>query len=321
MKRAQSLVLAITVSASGRYSPTPSTVVKRTTQLLPAPMTLIDQQMISEVLNARVSKLHLSWNSIDNRGAQIISRFLLDEACAIEEISLCLNIIGMRGAKLLFDAIQSNRSLKRINLIAAFRVNPSGCWIPEALRSNSCLQEMDLSQNKLMASGAEYLEEALTLNSSLKKLGLKSNDISDEGVRCIARGLLFNSSLTELNLSSNGITAHGADHLAKALIRNSTLQYIDLSDNYLRSQGAETIAIALKLNTAVKKLRLDSNIVVSRGRSLDRMCDNLKTKVFLTELNLGGNRIRDTGAIWIGSALRENSVLQVLTLSDNEIKS
>jgi hypothetical protein len=129
------------------------------------------------------------------------------------------------------EAIESNHFLKRIDRIAAFRVNPSGYWMQEALSCNSCLRDYDSSQSQNLVKRL-YQRECC--------LDLMCDNLKNEAF------------LAELNPGENRIGDTGAGWM---------LQVIRLNENKIGNEGAKSIYEAIKYNknTALHEIHFSEN--------------------------------------------------------------
>ena len=117
------------------------------------------------------------------------------------------------------------------------------------------------------------------------ELNISYNKIGDKGAICIATCLGTDiCTIRTLNVSNCGISDEGTESLARALAVNKSLQELDVSENEVAR-----IAIALNTNTTLKTLNM-------------RKCG-----------------ITYEGAVSLTRALAENSSLQQLDVSDNNV--
>jgi Ran GTPase-activating protein (RanGAP) involved in mRNA processing and transport len=157
----------------------------------------------------------------------------------------------------------------------------------------------------------------------------------------IAKALRTNSTLHTLLLEYNydfGDDNHkigniGAVALAKALESNTTIQRLGLDRNNIGDEGARALAEALKNSSALQMLwksvsNLNSPKRTSMGVHMDNviadprfLADAWKQAKTFSSLRLGlrGNKIGNDGATALAEALKGDSRLQRLDLSDNNI--
>ena len=136
--------------------------------------------------------------------------FRHDEACpagvlqGITELDISLNNIGDDGIAHLATALQTNTTIKILNIS---------------------------SNHGIAVNGAKSLGRALSVNSSLVQLDISDTCIEDEGVAHIANALQTNTTMKILYVSDCGISDKGAESLARALSVNSSLEKLVISLN------------------------------------------------------------------------------------------
>ena len=130
-----------------------------------------------------------------------------------------------------------------------------------------------------------------------KELDLSKKEIEDEDVKILAKALEGNQMLQQLDLSGNNIGDAGVRMLAEVLEKNQVLQKLDLKWNKIGVKETETVG-QIEGYLARNALLNDSTI---------------------TELNLYGKKIGDTGVLALVQAIEQNQTLRKLNLSCNEI--
>eukprot|EP00039_Didymoeca_costata_P012839 m.186842 g.186842 ORF g.186842 m.186842 type:complete len:921 (+) comp15598_c0_seq10:228-2990(+) len=191
--------------------------------------------------------------------------------------------------------------------------------ISEALKHNNTLTALRLASNSIGDAGASTLGDAVRgEHCILETLSLKLNKIADRGLKAFAQGLKANYSLSEIDLSNNAFGDKGAEELGLALRVNSTLTVLSLATNKIGDAGATDLAMGLKLNTTLQEIDLSANLISDAGASLFGL-RVFNSESALTAINLGGNKIGDTGAKDLGAGLKQNKNLRVLDLSGNII--
>ncbi len=166
--------------------------------------------------------------------------------------------ISTQNIKILTKALQTNKTLLKLNLADTGLISEDVSAIAKMLRINTTLKELNLSSNNIYDAGLSSLMMVLTLhNSVLSHLNL-SNNFFDPNI-CYSLGLFLekNTSLTcfILNLFSRGNSLEMAS-ISKALKQNSTLTELSLLGNTMSVDQVGILLEALKKNTTLKKLTL-----------------------------------------------------------------
>uniref|UniRef100_A0A6B2L1G2 RING-type domain-containing protein n=1 Tax=Arcella intermedia TaxID=1963864 RepID=A0A6B2L1G2_9EUKA len=184
-----------------------------------------------------LKKLFLRGNRIDAVGASIISEYLRNEKCVVEELDLRCNELGENGAVALFTAMHVNRSLEKLLLCKNEVNNIAAHFFASSLKNLKCpLQMCDLSENCIGPEGLLSIVGTFKDNFSLKTLLLDGNvdeSTNDTSLSLVyataAEGLTTNLSLRKLSLPKPHIfLQNNFKYWEKAieqyLSRNSLLQ-------------------------------------------------------------------------------------------------
>ncbi|XP_062895876.1 NACHT, LRR and PYD domains-containing protein 3-like [Mobula hypostoma] len=148
-------------------------------------------------------------------------------------------------------------------------------------------QELSLGENKLGDSEVQLVSAALrNPECKIQKLWLDNVGLTDSSVEDLISALSTNPSLTELDLSGNKLGDSGVKLVSAALGNpECKIQKLELRDVGLTDSGAEDLVSALSTNTS------------------------------LTELDLGGNKLGDSGVKLVSAALRNRQCkIQILWL-------
>uniref|UniRef100_A0A6U6NZ99 Uncharacterized protein n=1 Tax=Zooxanthella nutricula TaxID=1333877 RepID=A0A6U6NZ99_9DINO len=168
--------------------------------------------------------------------AWLVRELLIAVKCGLQVRShFCLvhlGAAGEAGATALARALETNRTLSRLDLRGSHSGDAGAITLARALEENRTLTELDLTGNDIGDAGALAIARALEANSTLTRLSLwGGNHIGDAGAAAIARALEANGTLTRLSLCGNRIGDVGAAALARALEANRTLKGLDLGEN------------------------------------------------------------------------------------------
>ncbi|XP_072132926.1 NACHT, LRR and PYD domains-containing protein 3-like [Mobula birostris] len=150
-------------------------------------------------------------------------------------------------------------------------------------------------------------EEIQRLGPGLHKcqeLGLSSNDLGDSGVKLVSAALRNpECKIQTLWLREVGLTDSGAEDLVSALSTNPSLTELNLSDNKLGDSGVKLVSAALR-NPECKIQKLGLRKVRLTDSGAKDLVSALSTNPSLTELDLSGNALGDSGVKLVSAALR-----------------
>ncbi|XP_072892145.1 NACHT, LRR and PYD domains-containing protein 3-like [Hemitrygon akajei] len=181
-------------------------------------------------------------------------------------------------------------------------------------------QELSLGLNDLGDSEVKLVSVALrNPECKIQKLWLREVGLTDSGAEDLGSALSTNPSLTELNLSDNKLGDSGVK-LVSAALRNPEckIQKLVLARVGLTDSGAEDLASALSTNPSLTELDLSGNKLGDSGVKLvsaalrDPECK-------IQKLGLNNVGLTDSGAEDLASALSTNPSLTDLNLSDNKL--
>ena len=181
------------------------------------------------------------------------------------------------------------------------------------------LTSVDFSGNDLAPAGCAALADALAKPTCrLKTLNMKYAAIGPEGAHEIAEALKANSSLTRLNMARNGLGWSGGTALGHSLATNSSIVSFDMSLNDIGPEGGTAIAAALSTSTSslTELIMLRCGVGPVGGREIG---EALKQNTVLRALDLTQNDLGVEGAVALGHALEVNTTLATLNVQGNRI--
>ena len=264
----------------------------------------------------------LDRNAISDVGIKILTNFLLLNAkilLHITTLDLSFNYLTSQSASAIHDVILEG-ALITLNLRCNILDERSMSMISQALQSNVTIKTLDLAYNHIGINGAKSLAVALCHNCTLEHLFISCNEIMDDGVVAICECFKIKntklSHLKSLHLASNSLTSHSITAITTA-IQEGALTLLDLPSNDLGDNGVYEISKALQVNLTIKQLYLSSSNIGVRGAlSLAvALCYNHT----LEDLYLTWNKILDDGAIAFGESLKTNRTLKYLDIAHNNI--
>lgn len=259
-----------------------------------------------------IKHMSLLLNNVGEKGAKVLSKGLSQsslESFSIyaTQLDLLDRSIGDIGTGHIAEAVKNHRTLQSLAVTQNGVRNVGLGSIIKSLESKSLVAELDLRSNQIDDKGAKMIGTFLRDNVTLKRLILNGNHtIGCEGVKEIAISLCHNSSLEHLGLRSCGIGKKGAERFAMTLNRNSTLKGLDLCGNTeVGDDAVELISRGLKENRSLLELNLSSCGLGDEGCA--HLADALLTNVTLTHLWLQKNEIGDGGILSLSETLKHNS--------------
>ena len=154
---------------------------------------------------------------------------------------------------------------------------------------------VDLSECFIGINSIEIISDILYNTDRISRLNLTRNNLGDNGVKILINAIKDSYSLVSLNITSNSITHKGGEIIFGELINQQSIIDLNVSSiegtnrNRLTADGIKFIEIFLKKN------------------------------LFVKSLNICGNSIKDEGFINLAKGLNNNSSLNKLIISNNDI--
>jgi len=183
-------------------------------QLLNLEKNMMGDDVVEKLVSAVLVKdtaesldtLNIRFNKVGNKGARALAELVHHPSLTI--MNLKINAIGLDGATALARMLETNTTLKVLNLRNQTPRLPPTVATPfaNALRVNSTLTRLKLRRNRLDCAGVAELAQALRTGSAAK-------------------------SLLELDVQQNYVKAEGGAALAMMLRENTTLEVVYAGGN------------------------------------------------------------------------------------------
>jgi ankyrin repeat protein/Ran GTPase-activating protein (RanGAP) involved in mRNA processing and transport len=188
------------------------------------------------------------------------------------------------------------------------------CLARNTLLKDKTLTCLDLKDRHIGIIATKILAEALKTDTTLKELNLTGNSIGIKGAQALAKALETNTNLTHLGLCGNGINYQGALALAEALKSNTNLTHLDLSHNPI---GSFVLYINQCVISGKDTLYKEREKVSTVG--VGSLANMLLYNHTLRTLNLNSTLTSGVEVEYLAQALKENTTLKRLSLSNNFI--
>ncbi|EPY19555.1 hypothetical protein STCU_09392 [Strigomonas culicis] len=260
--------------------------------------------------NTYITHLNLSMNELGPSGAASLAELLAVPTCAVQTLLLYGNYLGDDGVRMLCEAIQGNKEVKRFTLGNNNVTDNCAAAIAAMLEANRTLEELDLRLNAFTVGGMKRLcKNGLEQNSTLSYLSLSGNPLGPVGADELAKSLAAHrtSGVTRLDISSCSIGPTGGMRIALLLKTSNVLQEINLADNLLDDEAAVAIANNITVAESITDIDLSSNAINDEGATFLLDAANENTRI--TAVTLQGNRLNRVLQKKIDTLLEERMVL------------
>lgn len=187
-----------------------------------------------------------------------------------------------------------------------------GDALANVLRASSAVNELRVSTNDLYGC-MESLSDALKANTGLTKLDLSDSKVGRGALRHLLGVLEVNTTLKILCLQRVDMDPIDLLELVGALKTNKTLTVLDIS--FSTSRGSvQIVSDMLSVNTGLVELGLSGTFELTDR--IEPLADALRTNTTLTKLNLSDNWL-DMCAMF--EVLKRNMTLTEIDLSSNGV--
>ncbi|XP_036867448.2 ribonuclease inhibitor isoform X2 [Manis javanica] len=194
------------------------------------------------------------------------------------------------------SALQANPSLTELSLRANELGDAGVHLVLQGLQSPTCkIQKLSLQNCSLTEAGCRVLPRMLRALPTLRELHLSDNPLGDAGLRLLCEGLLDpQCHLEKLQLEYCNLTAASCEPLASVLRAKRDFKELVVSNNDVGKAGARALCQGLVDSACqLETLKLE-NCGLESANCKD-LCGVVASKASLQELDLGSNRLGDTG--------------------------
>uniref|UniRef100_A0A452IFH5 Uncharacterized protein n=1 Tax=Gopherus agassizii TaxID=38772 RepID=A0A452IFH5_9SAUR len=269
---------------------------------------------LSSVLSIKptLTELNLEGNNPGDSGLRLLCEGLKHPACNLQKLRLWYCHLTADGCRDLSSALRTNQSLIELDLGHNKLRDPGVQLLCEGLTHPKCkLHKIRCCE--LAGACCGDLSSVLRANPFLTDLELSDNELGDTGAQLLCEGLKHpNCKLQRLRLRICSLTAACCGNLSSVLSTSQTLTEMELWGNELGDSGVQLLCEGLKHpDCKLQKLWLsDCDLTAICCEDLSSALTINQT---LTELDLGENKLRDSGVQLLCEGLKyPNCKLQKL---------
>ncbi|XP_078059657.1 NACHT, LRR and PYD domains-containing protein 3-like isoform X2 [Mustelus asterias] len=182
------------------------------------------------------------------------------------------------------------------------RLTPIDCAVlSHVIGLCDTIKHLDLWECYIQCEGLQRLGPIL---HKCQELSLHLNNVGDSGVKLLSAALRNpECKIWKLHLLGNALTDSCAEDLASALSTNRSLIDLDLGENKLGDSGVKLLSVALR-NPDCKIQKLVLSRTALTDSCAEDLASALRTNRSLIDLNLGNNKLGDSGVKLLSVALR-----------------
>ncbi|XP_021361363.1 leucine-rich repeat-containing protein 74A-like isoform X2 [Mizuhopecten yessoensis] len=208
--------------------------------------------------------LKLEGNNIEHTEVKTIVKVM--QSVRLQELYLGHNSLGYQGFSALASAIETNTTLRILDLQWNHIRRDSAKQVCKAIAANKGLRTLNLAWNGLGKEGCIALCRSLPKNVTLQELDLNSNRIDTTSLRFLLHGLVHNTCLKCVRIGRNPLTTDGAKAILRALqsSKKSVIQDLILEDV---SVDDEFMTLLTKLQET-KKMKVVHGEILSSGMNI-----------------------------------------------------
>jgi len=187
-----------------------------------------------------------------------------------------------------------------------------------AISNQYYLEEFAIQGTNLGINGIITVIKSLSTISKLKLINIDNTSLTEEAADVIVQAISSNRGLEQLYLGNSKLRTGGIK-VAKALRGLSRLRILDLNDSGMNADVADELASAVISNSSLEDLRLKSNKLTTRG--VVKIAKSLSCISTLKVLNIRHNQVTEEAADALSSAISNNTYMEYLWLSNNNLQA
>lgn len=275
--------------------------------------------IIEALDRAPLRTLDLEWNSLDNTVAAALARKLVAEGCELLAVSLERNDIRWEGGEYLATALETNKSLRNLDLAFNRCANRGASAFGRALKKNNTLLTLNLNGNDIALEGGRGIVDGLMVNKTLHSLNLQGNQLFAAFAEH-STNLAFAADFKELNLYNNRVaTMQSAEGFGTCLQQARSMMALSLGK--CGAGDSMITPILTGISFMVSLVTLDLSHAGMSPQPAQYLRDVLNNCTNLATLILDGNRLETSGAAEIAPGFVHASALTYLSLNDCALKA
>lgn len=192
------------------------------------------ESLLSQISkNAKV--IDLSLNNIGKLGVDHLCHSLVLRECKIETLNLENNKLGDKISLKLFESLQTNTTLRKLNMSKNFLTDFVADSIKALFQKNYFIQEIYLHWNMIKTQGGIKIFKGILENESLMVFDMSWNSIGN-GTPSVVPEILelfkINDKIIHLDLSNNNFTKEESKEISDGLANNHSIYGFHFVGNY-----------------------------------------------------------------------------------------
>ncbi|XP_065915191.1 uncharacterized protein [Dysidea avara] len=259
--------------------------------------------------NTGLEELYIDDNHLQSSAVTILQA--LKQISTLRVLHLGCNNMPEVVAVDLAGVIQNNSYLE-VLFLNNNRLQSSITVVLQALKDISNLKKLNLRNNNISGTNLHDFKDVFLSNTCLEEVYLGNNDLQLSEI-VILQSLKGFSSLRALDLDNSNISEKAVDHIAAIIKHNTLLEKLYLGDNNLQS----SVIVVLQALKEISNLTL-LNINGLSGIAVNNLADVINANVFLKELHLSSNKLQSSAAL-VFKSLKQNSNLKILDFGDSKV--